>query len=134
MAEWHTIRSRLTKEELERISEYKKKHNLNDNQFIRKAIESILGLDFIDKSFLPCLNLLLSVVKEYRKRIKSNSDLELFDKITEQMLRNVAEKETQSFQNKVNPIIPDFNTFKKSRKRGAPKKNRRRGRPKDVGI
>lgn len=130
MAEWHTIRGRFTSEQLERINQYQKKYGLNDNQFLRKSVEALLGVDFINKSFMPCLNLLLHDVKKYREELKSNAeDLEKFDQFMEEILRRFADSETLAFQNNIRPIIPAFNTFKKFRKRGAPKKVRKRGKP-----
>lgn len=143
MAEWHGIRASLTKEQREVIEKFKKKNRIkNDNQFIKYAIEEIIGVNLADAKRpenmrLPKEYLTVYYFFEYLKRaFKSTPETQ---KTLEDLFKNWASGfwgiHTRKQNKKLVMANAIWDHFKQQRKVGRPSKpKRKRGKPIDKGY
>jgi len=134
MTKWKSLAGKFTSEELEIITEFQKKLELNENQLVRTSVAMMI---FFIGSLLKLVesNVDKEISKEYKKIRK---EISKYPELKEKVFPFL-DKMTKSFDQAIKQIVkenePEIKKFTKKRKVGRPKsKKKKRGRPKDTGI
>lgn len=133
MTDWKSLGGKFTPEEYAVIQEFQKKLGVNENQFVRiSVITMIFAIGNLIK--LAESDQAKEIDKKYRKfkkKISKYPELKEIQPFVEDM--------TNSWEQAMNQIIndsqPEIKKFTKKRKIGRPKtRKKKRGRPKDSGY
>lgn len=137
------IQKRISKKEREFIEKFKNENNIqNDTQFLKLAIEDLIGVNITDSNkpenrTLPLEYRTVYYFYEYLKRAYKSSPKD--QKTIEELFRNWADGfwriYTEKHNKKLNKASEMWEHFKTKRKVGRPaKEKRKRGKQKDTGL
>jgi hypothetical protein len=135
MAEWHTLSARFTDEEYAFLEEFKKRHNLTDNQLLRRGAQALTGLLVMTEAFQsPDAAILKSFADEIQKEMNSPYFKKAMERAYGRWAKQFKKQQITKMDQELSQIQSQLNVFQDKRQRGRPKTKRTRGRPVDTGA